>query len=143
MSRYYIQPNYREKDGVIIRNKRLDRYYDERGIIVFNPDHSKVPGYNYEPVKAHVRQAIFRDYGIIVPKDYAFCLFRPPQGGKRIAIRVKLCGYDHPASGSVQTSVGADGSDGRYIEPDFDDLYKKAQVKNAEQWRVIQRYNIY
>jgi hypothetical protein len=142
MSRYYIQPIYREKNGVIIRNKKLDRYYDERGIIVFNPDHSKVSDYNYEPVKAHVRQAIFRDYGIIIPKDYAYCLFRAPQGGKRIAIRVKLCGYDIPGH-SANTTTGVNGSDGRYLEPDFDDLYKKTQAKNDERWRVIQQYNIY
>ncbi len=143
MSRYYIQPDYRDKDGIIIRKKGLDRYYDEKGRIVFNPDLSKVHDYNYDPVSSKVRQAIFRDYGIIIPKDYAFCLFRPPQGGKRIAIRVKLCGYDLPGNGSAQTSSGANGSDGRYVEPDFDDLFRKKHNSHNEKVRVMLKYHIY
>ena len=116
MSRYYIQPhqsiNARDRST---RDKRYDRIYDKDGRLIFRPDLSSWTGKERELLTDYVQDTIFDRHGIIIPPDFVHNVFTTPKG-KKIMIRMKLCGYDNP-NHVATTTTGADCSDGLIFHP--------------------------
>ena len=113
MSRYYIKPGFRKTPNGSIRDKRFDRYYNEKGLIVFNPDLSPWEGPAPTILKDITVQMIWEDHQIVVPKDFIHNRFKTPNGQKCL-VRMRYCGYDLPTD-TIQTTTGADASDGLKI----------------------------